>query len=106
VQILSINTLLDEWQNRQILRELQQKIDRGANQIVVDLGSLSFVNSAGINFLLSLFSKTQKEDGQIILANASMRIQKIMEITKLSSVFTIKNSIDAAVNSLTLNMAA
>ena len=105
VQVLSINSLLDEWQNRQILKELQHKIDQGDHEFVVDLAPLSLVNSIGLNFLLSLFSKTKQKGGTLILANASKRIQRILDITKLSAVFTICPSVEKAVNSLSLEMA-
>ena len=100
MQVLSINSLRDEWQNRQILKELQRKIDTGANRFVVDLSQLNLVNSIGLNFLLTLFSKTKKKGGAVILANVSNRIQQILEITKLSTVFSIKTSVDTAVDSL------
>lgn len=105
VQVLSINSLLDEWQNRQILKELQHKIDQGAHEFVIDLAPLSLVNSIGLNFLLSLFSKTKKKGGALILANVSKRIQRILEITKLSTVFTISSSVENAVDRLSLEEA-
>ena len=106
IQILSINNLSDEWQNRQILRELQGRINVNAKHFVVDLAQLPFINSCGLNFLLMLYSKTQKSGGSIILANASKRIQHILDITKLSTVFTIKKSIADAVNCFSIKVAA
>ena len=105
VQVLSINSLLDEWQNRQILKELQQKIDTGLNEFVVDLAALNLVNSIGINFLLSLLAKVKKKGGVLILANVSSRIQRILEITKLAAVFEISASVENAVDDLSLQMA-
>jgi len=105
VQVLSINSLRDEWQNRQILQELQYKIDRGDNDFVVDLTRLSLVNSVGLNFLLSLASKTKKKGGALILANVSKRVQRILEVTKLTTVFTISRSVENAVDRLSLEFA-
>ena len=105
VQVLSINSLRDEWQNRQILRELQYKIDQGANEFVVDLAPLSLVNSIGLNFLLALFSKTRQRGGALVLTNVSKRVQAILDITKLSSVFTICPSVEKAVDNFSLPMA-
>ena len=104
VQILSINSLLDEWQNRKILRELEQKIDKGSTKFVVDLSQLNLMNSSGLNFLLSLFSKTKKKNGALILANVSKRVRQVLDITKLSSIFSILPSIEHAVDSLSLEL--
>lgn len=105
VQVLSISSLLDEWQNRQILKELQYKIDQGAHEFVVDLAPLNLVNSIGLNFLLSLFSKTKKKGGAVVLANASKNVKRILEITKLSTVFSMCTSVENAIDSLSLEMA-
>ncbi len=106
VQILSLNSLRDEWQNRQILKELQPKIDSGASTFVVDLAKLNLMNSSGLNFLLSLFSKTKKQGGEIILANASRRVTQILEMTKLSSVFTLRPSVENAVDCFAMELVA
>lgn len=103
VQVLSISSLLDEWQNRQVLKELQQLIDTGANNFVVDLSLLKIINSSGLNFLLSLLSKV---NGNLTLANASKRIQHLLDITKLSTVFTITPSVEEAVECSNLELAA
>jgi len=104
VQVLSINSLLDEWQNRQILKELQQKIDKGANEFVVDLAQLNLMNSIGLNFLLTLFSKTRKKGGSLILTNVSQGIQRILEITKLSNVFAVQPTVAAAVAHFSMDL--
>ncbi len=106
VQVLSINSLLDEWQNRRILRELQGRITTNTNHFVIDLAQLSFINSSGLNFLLMLYAKTRKSGGSIILANASKRIRHVLDITKLSTVFPIKTSVASAVNYSRLKAAA
>ena len=84
--------------------ELQQKIDKGANEFVIDLAPLNLMNSIGLNFLLSLFSKTKKTGGSLILANASQQIQKILEITKLSNVFNIQPTVKHAVDSFSMDL--
>ena len=104
VQVLSINTLRDEWQNRQILKELQHKIDKGAKEFVIDLAPLNLMNSIGLNFLLSLFSKTRKTGGALILANVSQHIQSVLEITKLSNVFNIQPTVKHAIESFSMDL--
>ncbi len=104
VQVLSINSLRDEWQNRQILKELQHKIDKGTNEFVIDLAQLNLMNSIGLNFLLSLFSKTRKTGGSLILANASQKIQRVLEVTKLSNVFNVQPTVKHAVDSFSMDL--
>lgn len=102
VQVLSINSLLDEWQNRQILNELQPLINKGTTHFVVDLSLLKIINTTGLNFLLSLFSKS---NGNLTLASASERIQHVLNITKLTTVFKLTTSVKEAINSNNLVLA-
>lgn len=102
VHILSINSLLDEWQNGQLLKELDHKINKGAKYFILDLAPLKFVNATGLNFILSLFSKTRNKNGHLILANASQHVQKLLELTKLTAVFTVKNSVATAAESFSV----
>ncbi|MEM1120837.1 MAG: STAS domain-containing protein [Bacteroidota bacterium] len=106
VQILSIKSLLDEWQNRQILQELQPKIEAGATTFVVDLAQLRLVNSIGLNFLLTLFSRVRRQGGEVILANVSKGVYRILEMTKLSNIFPLESSVENAVDALGMELMA
>jgi len=106
VRILSVNSLLDEWQNRQILKELQHRSDIETNHLVIDLAQMDLIGSAGINFLLILFLNSKKNGKRFALANASGKIKQLLQITKLSSVFSIQNSVEKAVETLEYPIAA
>jgi len=101
VQILSFTSLTDEWENRQLLRELQERINAGAHQFVVDLVELKIINSVGINFLLGLLSKVQHVGGQLILTNVCEFVNRLLEMTRLTSVFELQASLEAAIDQLT-----
>jgi len=100
VQILTVNSLLDEWDNRHLFNEFQQFISEGIQQFVIDLSHLSVINSVGINFLLRLLKKVQHIGGQLLLANASAQVLRLLDITKLTSVFSIKDSVGEAIESI------
>lgn len=97
LQVLSVNSLLDDFQNRQILKILRKKISTGNNVLVVDLSELSYINSVGLNFLLMLYKRVKRAGGQILLAQASAKVQQLLDITKLSTVFTITPNVETAV---------
>lgn len=106
IQVLTINTLRDEWKNRQILKTLHQKINSEKKYFIVDMSQLSLISSSGLNFLLSLLSMIQDEDGTLVLANVSTRVVQVLDITKLLSVFEIQSSIDVAIQHFSLQLAA
>ena len=104
VQILTVNSLLDEWQNRQILKELDQKINFQNNPLIINLNQLALINSIGLNFLLSILSRVHKKNGQLILTNVSRRVQRMLDITKLTSVFVLKPTVEQAVENFSLEL--
>ena len=99
-QILSITTLSDEWHNRHIFHNFQSSIEEGIKQFIVDLSKLSIINSVGINLLLRILKKVQQVSGQLLLTNASAQVLHLLNITKLTNVFTIKNSVEEAMDTI------
>ena len=99
VQILSVNNLLNEYENKKILSVALSKIDEGFPNFVVDLSNIEFMNSVGLNFLLALKSKTKDSGGKLAVANASKRIVDLLEMTKLLKMFRLVDSIEAGVQS-------
>ena len=58
------------------------------------------MNSSGIGVLITVHSKMKNVGGQVILVNPNDQIVKILDLTKLSQVFTIVESIEVAKESL------
>lgn len=63
---------------------------------VVDLEQVRYMNSSGIGVLITLLTKIKNNKGKMVLVNPSEQIVKLLEITKLNTVFTIADSIEDA----------
>lgn len=63
IQILKVKDLLSEHSNNEILQVAQQRIDEGHNRFVVDLSQVRFMNSVGLNFLITLRARSQEQGG-------------------------------------------
>ncbi len=98
VQILAVDNLISEFENRQILREVADIIENGANRFVIDLSQLRFLNSAGLNFLISVLTKSRNAGGDTVITNVSEDASKLLVLTKLKHVFTTANSVEDARN--------
>lgn len=78
---------------------LHKYLDEGKKNIVVDLGSVKFMNSSGLGMLISGFTTMKNGGGSMKLANATEKINSLLVITKLITIFENFNSIEEAVNS-------
>ena len=68
-------------------------------RIVLDLGSLSFVDSAGLGALITARTAAVSRGAQMKLANLTKKMRDALTITKLATVFDVYDSVEAAVNS-------
>jgi len=78
------------------LHELREK---GHVNIVVDLGKAKFMNSSGLGMLISGMTTMRNAGGDLRLANVADKIQSLLVITKLITVFKHYDSVDSAVQS-------
>ena len=78
------------------LHELKEK---GKKNVVVDLSKAKFMNSSGLGMLISGMTTMRNAGGDLRLANVADRIQSLLVITKLITVFKHYDSVDEAVMS-------
>ena len=78
---------------------LHKLIDENKKNIVVDLGSVKFMNSSGLGMLIGGLTTVKKSDGQLKLANVTDKIESLLIITKLITIFEFHDSVDKAVES-------
>jgi len=76
---------------------LHKLIDKGKTRIVIDLGSVKFMNSSGLGMLIGGLTTVKKADGIFKLANVTEKIESLLIITKLITIFETYDSVDKAV---------
>lgn len=78
---------------------LKKQLEGGKKNIVVDLSDVKFMNSSGLGMLISGYTSVKNQDGVLKLANATEKINSLLVITKLITIFEHYESVDEAVNS-------
>ncbi len=79
---------------------LHKLIDEGKKNVIVDLSAVKFMNSSGLGMLISGLTTMKKADGHLKLANVTDKIESLLIITKLITIFESYESVDEAVKSL------
>ncbi|MFI5236985.1 MAG: STAS domain-containing protein [Ignavibacteriales bacterium] len=79
---------------------LHKLIDEGKTTIVVDLGDVKFMNSSGLGMLIGGLTTVKKANGYYKLANITEKIESLLIITKLITIFENYDSVDAALESV------
>ena len=78
---------------------LHKYIDEGKKNIIVDLHDVKFMNSSGLGMLIGGLTTMKKAEGHLKLANVTDKIQSLLVITKLITIFEFYETVDEAVNS-------
>ncbi len=97
IQVLQIENLLNEYDNRIMLEKVEDKIESGFSRFAIDLSDTDFMNSVGLNFLIAVRARSQEKGGDLVVVNPTPRVQSLLEMTKLETVFDVVDTMDAAV---------
>jgi len=76
--------------------KLHELLDEKKNKIVVDLAKVDWMNSSGLGILIGGLTTVRNNKGELKLANVTERIQSLLMITKLLTVFESYDSIEKA----------
>lgn len=68
---------------------IDELLGAGQRYFVVDLGRVSFVDSAGLGTLVRLYKRVRLGEGDVRLAQVPPNVMQILELTRLSRVFDI-----------------
>ncbi len=71
---------------RNAIRRLLQE---GKKKILLNLAGVGYIDSSGIGELVSSYTTTNKEGGQLKLLNLTKKLQDLLAITKLLTVFDV-----------------
>jgi anti-sigma B factor antagonist len=74
-------------------------LEEGRVNLLVDLNAVNFLDSSGLGALVRAMTTSQNEGGQTKLLRCGPQVRKVLEMTKLDSVFEIFDDLETAVTS-------
>ena len=79
---------------------VRRLLEEGKKKILLNLAKVGYIDSSGIGELVSSYTAIGKEDGgQLKLLNLTQKLQDLLTITKLLTVFDVYESEDEALAS-------
>jgi anti-sigma B factor antagonist len=79
--------------------KLHEFIDQKKKKVVIDLAKVEWMNSTGLGILISGLTTMRNNGGELKLAGVTEKIESLLTITKLITVFENYDSVDQAVQS-------
>ncbi len=100
VTILDLNGSVRMGEGAVSLRNsIRGLVDQGKKKILLNLGGVKNIDSSGIGELIANYTTISRDGGQLKLLNLTEKIQNLLVITKLLTVFDAYDSEADALNS-------
>lgn len=94
--VLAVTGEVDVYTAPRLRERLVELVTEGKRKIVVNLEGVDFLDSTGLGVLVGGLKRLRSNDGDMSLVSTQPRILKVFEITGLTKVFAIHDSVDAA----------
>ena len=79
--------------------QLHSLVDEGKTNVIVDLGKVKFMNSSGLGMLIGGLTTMKKAGGDLRICRADNKIESLLVVTKLITVFKHYKTLDEAIKS-------
>jgi anti-sigma B factor antagonist len=83
-------------QLRDAVRDLLAK---GQKNILLNLADVNYIDSSGIGELVSAYTTVRNQGGELKLLNLTKKVHDLLQITKLYTVFDVKDDEASAIAS-------
>ena len=79
--------------------KVRSVLQAGDRQVLLNLGSVAYIDSAGLGELVNAFTTVKKQGGALKLVGVTKKLKDLLVITKLSTVFDSYDTEAAALES-------
>ena len=93
VVILDLSGRITMGEGTLVIRDqIQKLLNGGDRKFLLNLSDVDYIDSSGLGELVTSFTTVRNHDGQLKLLNLTKRVQDLLQITKLLTVFEVFNS--------------
>ena len=74
-------------------------ISKGSKNILLNMGDVNYIDSSGLGELVSAFTTAKNQQAEVKLLNLTKNVHDLLQLTKLYTVFDIKDDEASAIAS-------
>jgi anti-sigma B factor antagonist len=101
VVVLSLSgELIEKNQAVDLLKKVDELVAGGKTKIAINLANLKYMNSSGLNTMIQLLTKARNDGGEVVICNMNKKINELLLITKLNTLFKVVDTEEEAVSFL------
>jgi anti-sigma B factor antagonist len=100
VTILDLSGRITLGEGSVLLRDaVRDLLAKGSKQILLNLADVNYIDSSGIGELVSAYTTVRNQGGELKLLNLTKKVHDLLQITKLYTVFDVKDDEASAIAS-------
>lgn len=99
VQLFEVAGRVDSTNASELGAAMDRAADEGRNYIVLDLGGVEYMSSAGLREMVRVLKRVKRSGGDLRIANPSDRVREVLELAGLDTIFEIYSTQVEAVGS-------
>ncbi|NLE51706.1 MAG: STAS domain-containing protein [Chloroflexi bacterium] len=99
VQLFEVIGRVDSTNASELGLAMDRAADEGRNHIVLDLGGVEYMSSAGLREMVRVLKRVKRSGGDLRIANPSERVREVLELAGLDTIFEIYSTQVEAVGS-------
>jgi anti-sigma B factor antagonist len=100
VTVLDLSGKITLGEGDTLLKDkLNSLLHQGKKNVLLNLADVNYVDSAGLGALVMAYTTVTRDGGRLKLANVTRKLQDLLSITKLLTVFETFDSEDEALRS-------
>jgi anti-sigma B factor antagonist len=99
VAVVTVKGRVDSSNAGEFDKKLQDLINEGSANIILDMGEVEYMSSAGLRAVVSALREAKKKRGDVRLAAPSARVAEVFELAGLRPLFTTYDNLTTAVGS-------
>jgi anti-sigma B factor antagonist len=107
VTVVDVSGRITLGQESAAVRDLvTELLSKGQKKILFNLADVQYIDSSGLGSLVSAFTSARKQGAELKLVNLTDKVEGVMQITKLYTVFDVMDDEDVAIKSFGQSAAA
>ena len=92
--------LIEKNQAIEMFERFDELMNKEVSKFIIDMSGFKYMNSTGLNTLLTILTKARKAGGETIICCVPDNIKSLLVVTKLNNIFTVVDSEKEAVGLL------
>jgi anti-sigma B factor antagonist len=107
VEVVQINGRIELGEGSAAVRDVvRDLLAKGRKKILLNLADVDYIDSAGLGSLVSAFTSVRNDGGELKLVYLTRKVQDLLQMTRLYTVFEILDDEEAAIKSFDKSAAS